>query len=275
MIEREQRGVRYLTFESFDTNAKASAFVTTRHGGESVGAFASLNLGLSTGDDPKVVEHNRARVVTLASVKGRGLVFGRQVHGTRIAVVPEGYAGAALDDTDALITDAPHIPLTILTADCAAVFFFDPKHRAVGIAHAGWRGTVAGIAALTVARMGDAFGTDPDQVIAGIGPSIGPCCYEVGAEVIDAFTDANPEMADEVLLDPDFASAGSFRTSVNEGRKHLDLWRANELMLLAAGVQEDAIEVSRLCTACRRDLFYSHRAEKGNTGRFAGVIVLR
>ena len=273
MTEHDQQGVHFYTFESFEAHEDVTAFVTTRTGGESRGPYATLNLGMRSGDDPAVVGRNRARVAALAGAAA--FVLGKQVHGKRVAVVPEGYSGGAFDDTDALITNAVQTPLAVLTADCAAVFLFDPEHRAIGIAHAGWRGTVAGIAALTVARMGDEFGSDPADLVAGIGPSIGPCCYEVGTEVIDAFADANVEMADEVLVDPDLASAGSFRASVNEGRKHLDLWRANELMLVAAGLREDAIEISRLCTACRRDLFYSHRAEKGVTGRFAGVIALR
>lgn len=273
MIEYDEHGVRFCTFESFEAYDDVIAFVTTRTGGESRGPYASLNLGMRSGDDPAAVVRNRARVAAITGAPA--LVFGRQVHGKRVTAVPEGYSGGAFDDTDALITSATRLPLAVLTADCAAVFLFDPKQRAIGIAHAGWRGTVAGIAALTVVRMGDEFGSDPADLVAGIGPSIGPCCYEVGAEVIDAFTDANAEMADEVFVDPDIASAGSFRASMNEGRKHLDLWRANELVLVAAGVRESAIEISRLCTACRRDLFYSHRGEKGVTGRFAGVIALR
>ncbi len=273
MIEHDQQGVRFYTFDSLDAREDVIAFVTTRTAGESRGPYASLNLGMRSGDDPAVVARNRARVAALANAPS--FLLGKQVHGKRIAVVPDGYSGGAFEDTDALITHATATPLAVLTADCAAVFLFDPKQHAIGIAHAGWRGTVANIAALTVVRMGDEFGTDPADLVAGIGPSIGPCCYEVGAEVIDAFADANAEMADEVLVDPDLASAGSFRASVNEGRKHLDLWRANELVLVAAGLSEDAIEVSHLCTACRRDLFYSHRGEKGVTGRFAGVIALR
>jgi purine-nucleoside/S-methyl-5'-thioadenosine phosphorylase / adenosine deaminase len=273
VTEHDRQGVRVHTFESFDAHEDVIAFVTTRAGGESVGPYASLNLGMQSGDDPAVVERNRARVAALAGAPA--FVLGKQVHGKRVAVVPDGYSGGAFDDTDALITTAARTPLAVLTADCAAVFLFDPENRAIGIAHAGWRGAVAAIAALTVARMGDEFDTDPADLIAAIGPSIGPCCYEVGAEVMDAFSDANAEMAEEILVDPELASAGSFRASVNEGRKHLDLWRANELMLIAAGVREDAIEVSRLCTVCRRDVFYSHRAEKGITGRFAGVIALR
>jgi YfiH family protein len=168
------------------------------------------------------------------------------------------------------VTNASLVPLVILTADCAAIFYFDPS-RAVGIAHAGWRGTVAGRGAY---RGCDAHAFGTAMMLAAIGPSIGPCCYEVGSDVIDAVTAAFPDRADELLLEPDMASAGSFRGSVNEDKKHFDLWRANELALLDAGVRDERIEVSRLCTACRTDWFYSHRAEKGNTGRFGGIVML-
>jgi len=275
MHDHEHNRVRYLTFESFDARDHVHAFVTTRHGGESTGPYATLNLGLRSGDDAEVVTRNRARVAAIATDAARPLVFGKQVHGTNVAVVPAGHTGPAFEDTDALVTARRDVPLTILTADCTAIFLFDPVNRAVGLAHAGWRGTVAGIAVSTLERMHTEFGSRPHDVIAAIGPSIGPCCYEVGAEVVDAFVMQQPDIAEEVLADPDFASAGSFRAGVNEGKKMLDLWRANELILMEAGVMEDRIEIARLCTSCRTDLFYSHRAEKGVTGRFAGVISLR
>jgi YfiH family protein len=189
--------------------------------------------------------------------------------------VPSGFEGGAFDDVDALITSASQTPLVILTADCAAIFLYDFRHNAIGIAHAGWRGTVGMIAAQTVRHMHAMFDTFPRDVVACIGPSIGPCCYEVGDEVINAVGEFLPEYTDEVLVEPDMASAGSFRSSVNAGRKHFDLWRANELILSDVGVPEQQIEIARLCTACHTDLFYSHRAEKGVTGRFGGVIMLR
>lgn len=248
--------------------------VTTRHGGVSEGPYVSLNLGGKTGDEPDHVRRNRAHVAALVGKDARQLAFAKQVHDSNVAHIPVGYEGGASDDTDALITSGTEVPLVILTADCAAIFLFDPVHYAIGIAHAGWRGTVAGIAANTIERMSDVFGSKPKDLIAGIGPSIGPCCYEVGDEVIFAVEARVPDYTEEILVDPDMASAGSFRASVNEGRRHFDLWRANELMLIDAGVPENQIELARLCTACRTDLFYSHRAEKGVTGRFGGLIML-
>lgn len=275
MNERIEDGIRCFRFELFEAHPGLSALVTTRHGGVSTGPYASLNLGGKTGDDPHNVCENRNRAAALFEKEAKQLVFARQVHGSNVAHVAAGFDGGAFDDADALITNARRATLVILTADCAAVFLYDPVNHAAGIAHAGWRGTVDGIAAKTVERMQREFGTSPAELIAGIGPSIGPCCYEVGDEVIFAVEARLPDYTEEVLVDPDMASAGSFCAAVNEGRRHFDLWRANELMLIDAGVTEANIEIARLCTACRTDLFYSHRAEKGVTGRFGGILMLR
>jgi YfiH family protein len=275
LIERERDGISFFASELLESLAGAQAVVTTRHGGVSTGPFATLNLGGKTADDPHNVRENRKRVAALFDRDEEGLTFARQVHGAEVALVPPGYAGGAFDNVDALITKSPETPLVILTADCAAIFLYDQRHHAIGIAHAGWRGTVAGIAAATIRRMHAVFDTFPRDIIACIGPSIGPCCYEVGDEVISAVAEFLPDYTDEVLVEPDMASAGSFRASVNAGRKHFDLWRANELILADAGVPEQQIEIARLCTACHTDLFYSHRAEKGVTGRFGGVMMLR
>jgi len=274
LIEQEKDGVRYLTFESLAAQQGLDALVTTRHGGVSAGPFATLNLGGRTGDDRDAVRTNRARAAGVIGAAPAWLTFGQQVHGARVSVVGNENRGDVFEETDALVTNAALVPLTILTADCAAIFLFDPIHRAAGIAHAGWRGTVARIAQRTVVTMRDAFGSNPADLIAGIGPSIGPCCYEVGQDVIDAASEAFEGRVDDVLVEPDMASAGSFRASVNEEKKHFDLWRANELVLRDAGVLEDRIETSRLCTSCRTDWFYSHRAEHGNTGRFGGIVML-
>jgi YfiH family protein len=275
LIEREQNGIQFFTSELLESQTEVQALVTTRHGGVSTGSFASLNLGGKTEDDPQNVRENRKRTAALFEKEARQLTFAKQTHGADIAQVPQGYQGGAFDDVDALITDAGQTPLVILTADCAAVLLYDVHNHAIGIAHAGWRGTVAGIAANTVRRMHAAFGTFPHDIIACIGPCIGPCCYEVGDEVINAVSETLPDYTDEVLVEPDMASAGSFRESVNAGRKHFDLWRANEIMLADVGVPETQIEISRLCTSCRTDLFYSHRAEKGITGRFGGFTMLK
>ena len=192
-----------------------------------------------------------------------------QVHGDAVACVDEQDAGRGsqsyddcIKETDALITDTPGLPLMLCFADCTPIVFLDPEKRAVGIAHGGWKGTVQSIAAKTLARMTEAFGTQPRDVLVGIGPSIGPCCYEVGAEVAARFCAAFP-YAEELLLHE------------TDGHVHLDLWEANRQQLLRSGVPEENIEVAGECTCCRHAWYYSYRADQGKTGRIAALISLR
>jgi YfiH family protein len=191
-----------------------------------------------------------------------------------VVVVDDATVGTAVESADAMVTSVPDAPLVILVADCVVVGLYDPVRGAAGIAHAGWRGTLGGIATATLRTMGQTFGTQAADVVAAIGPSIGPCCYVVGPEVVDAFYAEHPDIAPEVLGVPDFASAGSFNGAVNEDRMVLDLWKANSLQLEAAGVPAGQIDVAGACTACDTLHFFSHRAENGRTGRFAGVMML-
>jgi YfiH family protein len=265
---------RVYVYDSFARHVNVTNVSTTRHGGVSLSPYDSLNLGRGTNDDDAKVDANRARLSLLTSHDDSVLVTGVQVHAADVAVVTVADAGRRFEATDALVTDVPEVPLMILVADCAAVSFYDPIKKVVGIAHAGWRGTVAGVAVRTVGMMMDEFNTDPTDLIVGIGPSIGPCCYEVGADVVDRFYAEQPLVADHVLSSPDFASAGSFEGAVNEGRKMLNLWRANTLQLVTTGVFEANITSANICTACNTDDFFSHRAESGLTGRFGGLIML-
>jgi YfiH family protein len=267
-----ERTIGELTVETFDTiDARdgVTFAITTRAGGTSAAPFESLNLGGHVGDDASDVEANRARLSALTGLDAGALSFGAQVHGTHVAVVDR--PGRNFADTDALVTNQPDVPLVILVADCAVIGLVDPVRGCVGIAHAGWRGTLEDIAAKTLDVMRDRFGTDPAQVVAAVSPSIGPCCYQVGPEVTDAFYAGHPDIAPDVLAPPDFASAGSFE-GVNDDRSMLDLWAANCRMLERAGVPVGNIDVAEVCTACNTDHFFSHRAESGRTGRFAGVI---
>jgi YfiH family protein len=198
------------------------------------------------------------------------LTTGKQVHGSNVAVILDNDKGSgALDpssripDTDAMITNLVEIPLLILIADCAAVGLYDPVNKAIGIAHAGWRGTAAAIACETVAEMKKNFGSHPGEMLASISPAIGRCCYEVGEEVVHSFRETFGE-----LTDP-------FFTLNNEGKMHLDLKQANMSQLMNMGLRRERIEAAGICTACHTDLFYSHRAEGSKTGRFGSIIMLR
>jgi len=160
---------------------------------------------------------------------------------------------------DAIITDNPGVTLFMRFADCVPILLYDPSRRAVGIAHAGWQGTLKGVAAETVRSMQSAFGSRPDEILAGIGPSIGPDHYEIGPDVIARVRETFDGDARSLLL-------------ADGERTHFDLWAANWLLLERAGVR--GVEVAGLCTACHTRDWYSHRAEEGRTGRFGALIAL-
>jgi len=241
---------------------------TTRDGGSSVGSHASLNLGLHVGDDPDAVMANRRKVAESIGVPLDSFVFCEQVHGGKVAVVGESEHGAGtapdrppVARADGLVTSTPGTALGILTADCAAVYFVDCTRRAVGLVHAGWRGAAASIAARAVAVMGAEFGTDPHELVAAVGPSIGACCYQVGADVYEAVTTPNP------------ALSATFEPS-GDDRWQFDLKRANQMIVEQTGVPTNSIHMSDICTACDRRLF-SYRRDGPITGRSLQFIAIR
>ena len=232
----------------------------TRLGGVSRSPWQSLNTGHTVGDDLEHVRENHERICRALGIRRGELVSPHQVHSATVQVVGGQDRGRVCEKTDALITDTPGVYLMLRFADCVPVLFYDPVRRAVGLAHAGWRGTVKCIARETVRRMGEAFGCRPADIRAGIGASIGPCCYEVGGEVVDAAREAFPD-------------APHLLSRQASGRWHFDLWAANRYQLALEGVMQ--VEAAGLCTACRTDEWFSHRAEKGQTGRLGAVIGLR
>lgn len=251
----------YYQFEQF--NPDGSGLVQgcfTRLGGVSRPPWQSLNTGHTVGDDLEHVRENHRRICSALGIRSTDVVSPHQVHSDAVRIVDATDRGQVCPQTDALITAATGVHLMLRFADCVPVLFYDPVRCAVGLAHAGWRGTVACIARVTVQAMVAAFGCRPADIRAGIGPSIGPCCYEVGAEVVDAAQAAFPGAPDVVQRQPG-------------GGWHLDLWAANRYQLAQEGLAE--IEVSGMCTACRTDEWFSHRAENGRTGRLAAVIGLR
>ncbi len=262
--------VRFLSYDRFEPFRNLTNVVTTRAGGTSAGPYKGLNLGFHVGDDAGAVLENRALLSQALGIEPEDLTVPGQVHGTTVKVVgaSERGRGAVSDDggidgADALITRARGVPLMVLVADCVVISLYDPRHAAIGLAHAGWKGTLGRIAERTVQSMQDAFGSDPRELFAGISPSIGKGHYEVGQEVLEAF---HKEFGR--------SEAGKFIQEDMHGTCYLDLWGMNEARLLAAGLGADHIEVAEMCTACHPDLFYSHRHDQGTTGRFAGLIML-
>jgi YfiH family protein len=226
---------------------------TTRAGGASSGPFATLNLGGAVGDDPAAVAENWARLE-----RETGLRFARvrQVHGAHAVRADAPMAPA--QEADVVVTRAPGVAACVSIADCVPVLLADPETGAVAAVHAGWRGTIARAAAEGVRALGREAGAPPSRLLACVGPSIGPCCYEVSPDLADRF---RAELGAE---------------TVRDGRApHLDLWRANVAVLRAEGLAPERIEVLARCTSCEREHFFSHRRDAGRTGRQAAFIAPR
>jgi len=231
------------------------------------------DISYATGGDPAAVFANREYWAASIGVRADALVAVRQVHGNTVDIVTasargrgaRGLDAATVPAADALLTDAPDTPLLLAFADCTPLLFHDPQHGVVGLAHAGWRGTVADIAGETVRALVRHYGSDPAGIIVGIGPAIGPCCYQVDLPVIAAW---------EALGVVDHAVA--LEVEPREGRRQwrFDLARANRRLLERAGVAPAHIEEVALCTACHVAAYPSHRAEAGRAGRFAAIIAL-
>ena len=258
----------------------------TRRGGESVlDGKRALNLGFTDWDEPARVESNRRKLAAALGAGAMPLVTLRQIHSDivhRIASLPK-----EIPRGDALATRARGLLLGVQTADCVPLLLADVRTRAVAAVHAGWRGTLARIAAKTIGRMQMEFGTRPRDLVAAIGPAIGRCCYEVGPEVAQAYA-AQFSNAREWFEGPfDQLAAGEeplalpWLSMMPPGhtppppRVHLDLHAANRRQLLDAGMLEENIVVSDLCTACRTDLLFSYRGEGAKTGRMMAVIGVR
>ncbi|MBI4613143.1 MAG: peptidoglycan editing factor PgeF [Planctomycetes bacterium] len=239
--------------------------VTTRIGGASEGPRRYLNLSHRLPTDLDAVAANRSRVCEAFGIPPGRTVFPDQVHGDRVARVGEAEAGAGyafpdpgIPATDGLLTDRPRLYLFALSADCPIVALADPRHRGIALVHSGRRGTARDIVGRAVQAMAREFRSRPGDLFASIGPGIGPCCYEIG-----------PQVADEIRRV--FPAAEAF-LPVRESRVHLDLPAAIRFELRRAGVPDEQIEISPLCTSCRTDHFYSHRAEGVRTGRFAAIL---
>jgi hypothetical protein len=252
-------GVGLYRFDGLDGIDGLLHAVLTRIGGVSKGPYATLNLGHTVGDDLSAVRENHRRALEPLGLDPERVVSPWQVHGARVEVVGPRQLGAVLPETDAIVTATAGVPLMMRFGDCAPVLLFDPVQRVVGMAHAGWRGVVVGVVEASIRAMTRHLGCDPSHIWAGIGPTIGPCCYEVGADVADQIAAACPGDAQVIRR-------------VN-GRIHADLPTAVEAQLRAVGVGR--IEQANLCTSCRVDEFFSHRAENGRTGRFGIVMGLQ
>ncbi|MCC7119826.1 MAG: peptidoglycan editing factor PgeF [Anaerolineales bacterium] len=255
----EKAGLRFFAFQSFPSNVKQAVF--TRRGGVSPAPWSSLNVGGSVGDEKTRVAENRIRSFQALEVDPASIHDVWLVHGTNIvhAEAPRPLEQPS-PQADILLTDNPRVTLFMRFGDCTPLFFYDSKKGVIGLAHAGWQGTVQDVAGAAVRGMQARYGCDPQDIFAAIGPAIGVDHYEVGEDVISRVLAAFGKDADAVI-------------ETRNGNSYFDLWKANELQLRRAGVEQ--IEVSALCTACSLEDWFSHRAERGKTGRFGALLALQ
>ncbi len=278
MIERHKEHCEYVQFARFAAVPSLVHAVFTRRRGFSSGRFAGLNASFTTGDDPTTVRRNKAVIIEAV---GLPLIGAKPVHGAAITIIESGDLSGGADaaerlqarlrhvEADAMMTDVPGFAFCWAFGDCAPILLYDPQHRAVAMAHAGWRGTAAGVVPRTVRAMTDRYGTRPSELYVGIGPAIGSCCYEVSEEVRETF-DANPLARDTARFERHADPARDGGSGL-----FLDVAASNYGQILAAGVLPEHIEDSGYCTGCHTDLFYSNRREPWPSGRFAVAIGLR
>lgn len=267
-IWNEKDGVVYITFPKL-TQAGVVHGMSTRLGGVSEDFLGAMNLSYSRGDIKEHVDENHRRFAKTLGYDETKLVFSDQVHLTNIYQVTEQDAGKGIIKTsdikeiDGLMTNVSGIPMITFYADCVPLLFFDPVNKVIAMAHSGWKGTVARIGAKMLKAMEDAYGTKPENVIGAIAPSICQNCYEVSADVADAFLEAFGKEAYE-----------SFTIDKGNDKYQLDLQKACEYYLLEAGMKKDNLDVTDICTCCNPDVLFSHRASKGMRGNLGVVMVL-
>ncbi|MGF0032748.1 peptidoglycan editing factor PgeF [Bariatricus sp. SGI.154] len=262
--EKEVNGVPYLSYPMLENTGVVKHGFSTRLGGVSTGYCATMNISTTRGDDPKAVEENRRRIASAIGVEVADLTYTHQTHTTNVAVVEEKDRGSRFMETDGMVTNVPGICLVTFYADCVPLFLVDPIHKAIGLSHSGWRGTVNKMGKITVETMQRQYGTDPGQIIAAIGPSICQDCYEVSEDVIQEFKAKFAES-----LWPEL-----FYKKEN-GKYQLDLWKANQAVLMEAGIQKENIAVTNLCTHCNPEILFSHRSTGTKRGNLSAFLALK
>lgn len=261
--------VPYLTYNSLSEINFINHAFSTRLGGVSEGEFASMNMAFNRGDNPENVTENYKRICKSAGFDFDSLTASAQDHNTFVRAVTSENKGVGiykprdLHSVDALITNEKGVTLVTYYADCTPLFFVDTKQKAIGLAHAGWRGTVGRIGEKVVKKMTELYGTNPADIIAAIGPAISVCCYEVDKPCADNFY---------ALSDLD---SSRFVFPKENGKYMIDLLETNRQILVAAGVKNENITVSDVCTNCNSELLWSHRATKGKRGTMSAFMCIK
>lgn len=262
----EIQDFKYITFPSFEKYDDLLHCFTTRRGGVSQGEFESMNIGFSTGDSDENIRRNIEIMAEMLNIDVNDIVKTYQTHTNTIKYVTEEHKGkifgkSLFKDVDGIYTDKRNIALMSFHADCTPVFFYDPVKKIIGLAHAGWRGTLLNIAGRMVKAFVSDFNSDPKDIKAAIGPSLGSCCFEVDKDVADLFLSENEEFKKYM--------------EIKVPKYHFNLWEINKYLLMKEGIREEDIEISGICTKCNNDLFFSHRAQGGKRGLLAGILMMK
>ena len=270
MQVKENNGVTYLTYPSFEQFPDIVHCFSTRLGGVSQGIFSSMNLSFTRGDEENAVKDNYRRLSAAVGFSLEDIVTSDQTHTTNVQLVGAEDRGKGVTrprtykDVDGMITNVPGVVLCTFYADCVPLYFVDPVHKAVGLAHSGWRGTVGKIGKVTIEKMAEQFGSDPEEIFTAIGPSICQDCYEVSGDVIEKFKEAFDEKDWDNLF---------YRK--NNGKYQLDLWKANESVFRESGICKEHIAVTNVCTHCNSKILYSHRETGDKRGNLCAFLALK
>lgn len=268
-INAGTNNVPYISFSKLDETGMVINGFSTRLGGVSTNHLESLNLGYTRGDEDDNVTQNHMIIAEALGFDYCDMVTTNQTHTTNVRIVTESDKGKGIiiprdySNVDGLITNIKNIPLVTYYADCVPLYFLDIQNKTIGLSHSGWRGTVNKMGLVTVNLMKEHFGTNPDKVIACIGPSICQKCYEVGAEVAEAFMKAFEGNEGDILI------------CKANGKYQLNLWNANKLVFLEAGIPEENIAVTDICTCCNKELLFSHRGHNGMRGNMGAFLMLK
>jgi len=282
--ENTRNGVLYFTVPAYDELPFLVHGFSSRIGGVSERELSEMNLSFTRGDDPERVKENFHRIAAAIGFPYERMVFSYQTHTTNVREVTEKDCGKGYlrerdyKDVDGLVTNVPGVVLTTFYADCVPLFFVDPVHKAIGLSHSGWRGTVNDIAGVTVEKMKELYETKPSDLVAAIGPSICQDCYEVGEDVICQVREGFLEALWPVLFTKKETTKPERRENEladNAQKYQLNLWECCRQNMLRAGLRPEHITVTDLCTCCNPEIFFSHRASHGKRGNLAGFLALK
>jgi len=266
----------YLSVPSFEATKLVKQGTSTKLGGVSTGYFSEMNLGLYVGDADESISKNYDIFCNSLKIEPSTLVMIKQTHHTHILKATKEHCSLSLSvpddrlDYDGVITNEPNVTLVTSYADCVPLMFLDPHKKVIGMAHAGWRGTVEKIGLKLVKTMVSEYGCEPKDILVAIGPSIGSCHFQVGLDVKEAFDNAyNHDIIDKILI-----LKTIYKDNIAETRFYIDLWAANHSSLIEAGIVEGNITTTDLCTMCHQDYFFSHRGTNGKRGSMVAMMSL-